>query len=124
MQKHIESDAQQMILAKAVRAARNQLGWTQEKLAEEADIDVRTVIKIEQGKGNPMFNSLYSLIRALRLDARQLFYHEQFSSAPTAAHLQEFVSTLSEDEAQKVMSIVQIVVSAMRGEKGYDLIKR
>ncbi len=71
MQKHIESDAQQMILAKAVRAARNQLGWTQEKLAEEADIDVRTVIKIEQGKGNPMFNSLYSLIRALRLDARQ-----------------------------------------------------
>ena len=124
MQKHIESDAQQMILAKAIRGARNQLGWTQEKLAEEADIDVRTVIKIEQGKGNPMFNSLYSLIRAFRLDARQLFYYEQFSSAPTAAHLQEFVSTLSEDEAQKVMSIVQIVVSAMRGEKGNDLIKR
>ena len=113
-----------MILAKAVRGARNQLGWTQEKLAEEADIDVRTVIKIEQGKGNPMFNSLYSLIRALSLDSRQLFCHEQFSSAPTAAHLQEFVSTLSEDEAQKVMSIVQIVVSAMRGEEGYNLIKR
>ena len=57
-----------LILIKAVCAARNQLGWTQEKLAEEADIDVRTVIKIEQGKGNPMFNSLYSLIHALMLD--------------------------------------------------------
>ena len=124
MQDEINSNTAQMILAQAVREARHQLGWTQERLAEEANVDARTVIKIEQGKGNPMFNSLYSLIRALKLDARQLFYHEQFSSAPTAAHLQEFVSTLSENEAQKVMSIVQIVVSAMRGEKGYNLIKR
>ncbi len=124
MQKDIGSNTAQMILARAVREARHQLGWTQEKLAEEANVDARTVIKIEQGKGNPMFNSLYSLVRALRLDPKQLFYHEECSSSPVAAHLQEYVSFLSEDEARLVMNLVQIVISATRGEKGYDLIKR
>ncbi len=124
MQDEINSNTAQMILAQAIREARHQLGWTQEKLAEEANVDARTVIKIEQGKGNPMFNSLYSLVRALRLDPKQLFYHEKCSSAPTAAHLQEYVSYLSENEARLIMSLVQIVISATRGEEGYDLVKR
>ena len=58
------------------------------------------------------------------IDSRQLFYHEKCSSAPAAAHLQEYVSFLSEEEARLVMNLVQIVISATRGEEGYDLVRR
>ena len=41
-----------------------------------ADIDVRTVMNIENHKANPKMEVLYPLIRALRIDARTIFNPE------------------------------------------------
>ena len=40
-------------LGDAVKRARAELGFTQNQVAEAADIDVRTVLNIENYKGNP-----------------------------------------------------------------------
>ena len=50
------------ILAIAVREARTELGLSQEKLAETLNMDTRTILNIEAGRGNPKYDKLYPLI--------------------------------------------------------------
>lgn len=38
-------------IAKQIRAARERQGWTQDKLAIEAEVTSRTIVNIEAGKG-------------------------------------------------------------------------
>ena len=69
-------------LGNAVKKARDNLGYTQARVAELADIDVRTVLNIENFKGNPKFEVLYPLIRAVHIDAQTVFYLEQRKQSP------------------------------------------
>ena len=59
-------------LGNAVKSTRYQRGLTQLQVADMADIDVRTVMNIENYKANPKMEVLYPLIRALRIDARSI----------------------------------------------------
>ena len=54
-------------LGDAVKRARGKLGLTQNEVADAADIDVRTVLNIENYKGNPKMEVLYPLVRALKI---------------------------------------------------------
>ena len=54
-------------LANAVREARTELGLSQEKLAEILNLDQRTILNIEAGRGNPKFEKLYPLITYLKI---------------------------------------------------------
>ena len=51
---------------KNIKKFRNKKGWSQEKLAREADISYQTLIKIEQGRiKNPKLQTLVKLAKAL-----------------------------------------------------------
>jgi transcriptional regulator with XRE-family HTH domain len=52
-------------LGEAVRRLREARGWTQERLADEAETDLRQVGGIERGLRNPTYLSLVRLARAL-----------------------------------------------------------
>ena len=52
-------------LGDAVKRARGRLDLTQSEVADLADIDVRTVLNIENYKGNPKMEVLYPLIRGM-----------------------------------------------------------
>jgi len=54
------NDAKQN-LTSAVREARTELGLSQERLAELLNIDSRTILNIEAGRGSPKFQKLYPL---------------------------------------------------------------
>ena len=54
-------------LANAVREYRTELGLSQEKLAEILNLDQRTILNIEAGRGNPKFEVLYPLITYLTI---------------------------------------------------------
>ena len=60
-------------LGDSVKRARGKLGLTQNEVADLIDIDVRTVLNIENYKGNPKLHILYPLIRFLKIDAREVF---------------------------------------------------
>ena len=60
-------------LGDAVKRARGKLDLTQSHIADAADIDVRTVLNIENYKGNPKMEVLHPLVRALKLDSRKIF---------------------------------------------------
>lgn len=105
------------ILGSAIRRARLQMKWSQEKLAEESGVDLRTISNIERNVGNPTYENLYSLIHVLKIDSREIFNHEEMHNAPTSFHLQQLLCGCSEREAQILMDISKTVLKGMRGEE-------
>lgn len=60
-------------LATTLRARRAELGWTQERLADEAEVTRQTVIRYESGNAyNPEPTALRRICLALSLDIRQI----------------------------------------------------
>ena len=55
-----------------VKDLRNQRGWSQEKLAENAGISMRTVSVIEGNKHNPSITMIEDLAKAFGVKASEL----------------------------------------------------
>lgn len=101
-------------LGDAVKRARGKLGLTQREIAEMADIDVRTVLNIENYKGNPKLVVLYPLIRTLKLDAREVFNPEMERESPELRQLRLLVEDCTEEEAAAMIPIFQAILTALR----------
>ena len=69
-------------LADAVKKTRLELGLTQEEVADKCDTDVRTIINMEMGRGNPKLKTLFRVVRALKIDARELFDDDPQGDSP------------------------------------------
>jgi len=64
---------------KNLKAFRNQKGWSQEKLAREANISYHTVIKLEQNViKNPRIETAIKLADALEVSLDELVGREGF----------------------------------------------
>ena len=59
-------------LGEAVRAARHKRGWSQERLAELADLDRTYVSGVERGIRNPALSTLERLADALQMRVSEL----------------------------------------------------
>ena len=103
-------------LGDVVRNARKRMDLTQNEVADSIDVDVRTIINIENYKGNPKLEVLYPLIRSLKIDARELFYPEMQRESPSLRQLRLFVEDCSEEEAAAVIPVLQSVVSVLRNK--------
>ena len=78
-------------LGDAVKKARGELGLTQNQVADQIDVDVRTVMNIENYKGNPKMEILFPLIRALKIDSREIF-HPAAHPDPAVYNIPETIS--------------------------------
>ncbi len=103
-------------LGDAVKRARGKLGLTQNEVADAADIDVRTVLNIENYKGNPKMEVLYPLVRALKIDAREIFNPEISRESPSICQLRLLIEECSEEEAAAIIPVFQSVLSALRNK--------
>ena len=86
-------------LGDVIKRARGKLGLTQNEVADAADIDVRTVLNIENYKGNPKMEVLYPLVRALKIDAREIFNPEIQRESPALRQLRLLIEECSEEES-------------------------
>lgn len=109
------------LLGKAVKQARLERGLTQSEVAERIDVDVRTVLKIENQKGNPKMEILFPLIRELRIDVNEVFYPELHEENPAMAQFQHFVSQCTEDEVLSLLPICEAVLSVLRSKNTASL---
>lgn len=64
-----EGFASELISVRAI------MGMTQEELAEASEISLEEIEKIEQGTGNPTFETLNRLAKGLKLDLVLQFHH-------------------------------------------------
>jgi transcriptional regulator with XRE-family HTH domain len=60
-------------LALRIRALRHKKGWSQERLAEEADMHRTYLAGIERGLRNPSLRNLTKIARALGVTMAELF---------------------------------------------------
>lgn len=101
-------------LGDVIKRARGKLGLTQNEVADKADIDVRTVLNIENYKGNPKMEVLYPLVRALKIDAREIFNPEMQRETPALRQLRLLIEDCSEEEAAAIIPVFKAVLTALR----------
>lgn len=101
-------------LGDVVKRARGKSGLTQSEVADAAYIDVRTVLNIENYKGNPKMEVLYPLVRVLKIDAREIFNPEMQRESPALCQLRLLVEDCNEEEAAAIIPIFNSVLSVLR----------
>ena len=101
-------------LGDAVKRARGILDLTQNEVADAAGIDSCTVLNIENYKGNPKLEVLYPLVRALKMDSREIFYPEMYRESPMLEQLRLVTGECTEEEAAALIPVIQSVLAAMR----------
>lgn len=101
-------------LGDVVKRARGKLNLTQSEVAASANVDVRTVLNIENYKGNPKMEVLYPLIRTLKIDAREIFNPELKRESPAIRELRLLIEDCNEEEAISIIPIFNSVLSVLR----------
>ena len=108
-------------LGDAVRRARMKLDLTQSEVAESIDVDVRTVLNIENSKGNPKMEVLYPLVRVLKIDAKEIFYPEIQRESPSISQLRLLIEDCSEEEAATMIPVLKSVLAALRDKNAITI---
>ena len=108
-------------LAEAVKKARLELGLTQEEVADKCATDVRTIINIEMGRGNPKLKTLFKVVRALKIDARELFDDDPQSDSPSVRRVCLLINECSEEEAATLFPVIEAVLNALRTNRGIKI---
>lgn len=105
----------------AVRRARMKLDLTQSEVAESIDVDVRTVLNIENSKSNPKMEVLYPLVRVLKIDAKEIFYPEMQRESPSISQLRLLIEDCSEEEAATMIPVLKSVLAALRDKNAITI---
>ena len=108
-------------LGDAVKRARGEQNLTQSQVAEAANIDVRTVLNIDNYKGNPKMEVLYPLVRVLKMDSREIFYLESLQDSAAIRRLRLMVTECSEEEAAALIPVMESVLSVIRSDKATQI---
>ena len=103
-------------LGTVIRKAREEQGMSQASLAEKLGIDVRTIINIENFRGNPKFEVLYPLVTTLRIPADRIFYPETESMGDSKQQLFWELHNCSESEARAILPAVRYITELLRGQ--------
>ena len=110
-------------LADVIKRAREHHELTQTQLAEQINIDTRTVLNIENCKGNPNMQVLFPLIRTLNVDPNDIFYPERLKQNSKRNDLHLLVDTCSEQEAAALIAIIDSILKVMRNQGPTNLQK-
>lgn len=104
-------------LGDAVRDARVKAHRTQNEVASQTNLDVRTILNIENYHGNPKMMVLYPLVRALNVNPVSIFYPELETASPELQKLQFFLSSCSESEAAMLLPICRTILETYRASQ-------
>lgn len=107
----------QKALGDAVLSARKSQHITQDELATRLGIDPRTLTAIENYRGNPKFDSLFPLIRELKINTEEIFYYDKPVDNPKFEQMKLLLSDCSDLELDSLFTICSTVLSVMRSEK-------
>lgn len=104
-------------LGDVVKRARGELDLTQAQVANRIDKDTRTIMNIENYKGNPKLEVLFPLVRVLKIDPREIFHPEMQRENPAIRQLRFLIEDCSEQEAATLIPVINSVLSALRADR-------
>ena len=111
----------QQTLGDAVKKARKEHNFTQFQVAEKICADPRTILNIENYKGNPKMEVLFPLIRTLQIDAREIFNPEMKREHPAIRQLRFLIEDCSETEAAALVPIITTVLQVLRANMPHEI---
>lgn len=114
------SDLSRM-LGDVFKAARGKTGYSQQQVGRAAGVDNRTILNIENYRGNPLFSNLYALVRFYKLDPRILFYPELQQESPAISQLRSLINDCTEEEAAAIYPVVQSTISMIRKNNTHNV---
>lgn len=112
------------LLGDIVKSARKKLGITQFELASRIDVDVRTILNIENARGNPKFEVLVPLIHELKIDANDIFYPQTLMNTENSQELLRITHDCSEFEIESLCQICETVLSVIRSDKAIKILDK
>lgn len=110
------------ILGDSIKTAREAASLTQAELAEKTGIDSRTILNIENYHGNPKMQVLYPLIRALEIDANEIFYSREYQGSTKLHKLELLLADCSEEEIEALIPVCKSVITAIRSKEPVTII--
>ena len=96
------------IFADNLRRIRKNLGLSQEKFAELADLSMRTIVNIESGKHLPKAKNIDKICKKLNIECYEFFINRQ-KELSTNCKITEIVSMLNGFDENKLERIYKIV---------------
>ena len=108
-------------LGNELKRTREKLRLSQRKVADAAGIDTRTVLDIENYRGNPKLEVLYPLVRTTNMDPCAIFFPELLRDSPMLSELRLLVEKCSEEEAVVMIEVFKTVLNAIRNNNSIDL---
>lgn len=104
-------------LGEAVKKARGKMRLTQDKTAELADTNTRTISAIEHGQSNTRMNILYPLVRKLRIDPNDIFYPEMRSESSVKHQLYVLIDDCTDEEAEAILKTSETILDVLRSKE-------
>lgn len=109
------------ILGDVVKKAREASGLSQLKLSRATGVDNRTILNIENYRGNPEFRNLYPIIRFLKIDSNLIFYPESQRESPAIRQLITLINDCTEKEADAIYPIVESAIHMLRDQSAQNM---
>lgn len=109
------------MLGDIFKAARGKTGLSQQEVGHATGVDNRTVLNIENYRGNPLFSNLYPLVRFYKMDPRILFYPEMQQESPAVSQLRTLINDCTEQEAAAIFPVVESAINMLRSCSTSDI---
>lgn len=97
-----------------VREAREKTGLTQSELSEKLGLGDKTILNIENFRGNPKFDSLYPLVNFLKIPGDKLFYPELKDDEPNKHQLLLEIQSCNDREAAELLRVTRYMLELLR----------
>ena len=104
-------------LGDCVRAARKKKGLTQAELAELIHSDKRTILNIENYRGNPKLDTLYDLVTTLEINPKEIFFPDNNKSAEALNRFGILTASCSDEEIALVLRVCEVIVSNVHSKE-------
>lgn len=108
-------DEQWVTVGERVSKLRKNLGLTQEKLAEQADISIQFLVQIEHGKRTMKIATLRKLCSALSVSADYLINGKE--DYPGSAEVNALLAPLSDNDREKAVKMLAAFTKIITEEK-------
>lgn len=102
------------VLGETVKRARLSLKLTQKRVAEQVDVDERTIMNIEKGVANPTLEVLYRLIQVLKIDSREIFNAKMPRESEAQYQFSLLAGNCTEEEAVLLIPVVESIKNALQ----------
>lgn len=100
-------------LGDAAKKARAEINLTQRQVAGRIGADARSVLNIENYKGNPKIQILFPPVRELQIDAREVFYPKMGRKHHAIRHQRLAVEACDEALAEALLPVVESVLKIL-----------